>query len=259
MKDLLGTQELWYPLQFMGITHQASGVDIHILKSTWLSMAVLLILLLVGRYFIARPTSIGGTIVRTVIRNLIDLIEQSVGKFVFRYYTFISSIFIFIMACNWIGLIPGIEEPTKDLNTTLALGLIAFFYAQKEIIKIHGFASYLKEYFMPFSFVFPLNLLAGLAVLPLKLLGELASIISISFRLFGNIFGGAIITSIYQQAVSGSILFHILGLITGLEFILTLFFILFEGFLQAFVFSILALTNIAMAVQQEAEHEEAQL
>jgi F-type H+-transporting ATPase subunit a len=181
------------------------------------------------------------------ITPIIDLVEQSTGKFNAHYYTFISSLFTFITACNWIALIPGVEEPTKSLNTTLALGLIAFVYIQKEVIKKIGFYSYIKEYFLPLNIMFPFNFLAGLIMLPLKLLGEVASVISISFRLFGNIFGGAIIGAIYQKAIHGSLLYNLLGFTLGVNFLITAFFILFEGVLQAFVFSILTLTNIALA------------
>jgi F-type H+-transporting ATPase subunit a len=104
---------------------------------------------------------------------------------------------------------------------------------------------------MPFDIIFPLNLIAGLLTLPLKILGEVASVISLSFRLFGNIFGGSIIHGIFQQAVSGSLLFQSIALVSGLGLLLTCFFVIFEGFLQAFVFSILSLTTIAMATNRE--------
>lgn len=252
MKDLLGHEWLWYPLSFLGLKSQFFSINADTVIATWIAMAILAILIFICRYLFADSDSVGGYIAHSIVKNFIELIEQSVGTFIYRYFTFISSLFIFIMACNYVALIPGIEEPTKNINTTLALGVISFLYAQKEIIKIHGIKAYLKEYFMPFSFIFPLNLLAGLAVLPLKLLGELASVISISFRLFGNIFGGSIIMGIYQQAISGSIMLNIIGLF-GINLIITGFFILFEGFLQAFVFSILSLTNIAMAVQENNE------
>ena len=101
--------------------------------------------------------------------------------------------------------------------------------------------------------IFPLNFIVGLAMLPIKILGEIASVISLSFRLFGNIFGGAIIMGIFQQGVSNSIIWQSIG--TPINLLITGFFLIFEGFLQAFVFSILTLTNITMAIAVEEEEE----
>jgi F-type H+-transporting ATPase subunit a len=87
-------------------------------------------------------------------------------------------------------------------------------------------------------------------MLPLNVIGKLSSIISISFRLFGNIFGGAIITKLYFGAIGGSIILELLGLLSGLNFLIVAFFTLFEGLLQAFVFAMLTLTYLALSTQE---------
>lgn len=250
MKDLLGHESIVYPLKFLGLTSPFFGVNTHTILFTWLTILVILLLCLTGKNLIIANNSVGSYIVKGICRNFIDLITESFGKLIDKYYYFIGSLFLFILISNWIAIIPYVEEPTKDINTTLALGIFSFFYIQKEKIKIHGIIAFIKEFLMPLQIMFPFNLIVGLALLPLKLLGEFASVISISFRLFGNIFGGSILISLAQQAISGSILLHILTI--GLNFILIGFFILFEGYLQAFVFSILSLTNLVMAIQ---EHE----
>ena len=132
------------------------------------------------------------------------------------------------------------EEPTTDVNTTLALGLVSFFYTQSAAIKAEGLWSYIKGYFSPFFLMMPLNVV-----------GKLATIISISFRLFGNIFGGSIITGIWFNAIQGNFLLEIIGLATGINLIIVIFFGLFEGFLQAFVFGMLSLTYLSIALQGE--------
>lgn len=251
--NLLEQEKVWYPLSFLGITNQYTAINCETVINTWIVLIAMGVIVIIARYFLARPESMGHYIVTSIIKSFVNLIEQSAGRFVDSYYKFITSLFLFILSCNWISLIYTIEEPTKDLNTPLALGIIAFLYTQKEVIKAHGILAYLKDFFMPINIMFPFNLLLGIVMLPLKILGELATIVSISFRLFGNIFGGFIITSIYHHAISGSVLFNILGTATGFNIVITSFFILFEGFLQAFVFSILSITNIAMAVQTENE------
>lgn len=244
-------EQLWYPLGFLKIYHPLTTVHGHTVLYTWAAIFALIIFVLIGRAFIRYPEGRGAYIFKQIIQSFIDLVDQSVGKFVEHYFMFISSLFLFILACNWIALIPGLEEPTKDLNTALALGFTSLFYVHKETIKSHGIVHYLEEYFVPFKRFFPLNILAGIAILPLKILGELATAISLSFRLFGNIFGGSIIMDLAKKALGESIILNFIATAIGFNLILMGFFIIFEGILQAFVFSILSLTNLAMAVQTE--------
>jgi F-type H+-transporting ATPase subunit a len=257
---------LWYPLKSFGFTHTFFTLHASTLINTWIALGVLFLCVFVARSFLKnqKAESLLGPeapiapelyvvyLVKSIIKSFISLVEQSTGSFRYRYFTFTSSLFLFILFCNWAALIPYVEEPTKDLNTTLALGIITLLYIQKEIIQVHGFLHFLREYLLPVETFFPLNLVIGLAILPLKLLGEFASVISLSFRLFGNIFGGAIITQIFHKGISNSILFQTAAIPFGL--VLTGFFILFEGGLQAFVFAILTLTNISLATAQEQGH-----
>ena len=246
-------ERLWHPLAPFGITHHLAAVQADTITATWVVLAVLIAFIILARFFLHQKDTLGAYAIKSLIKNFMTLIEQATGIFVYRYFSFISSLFLFIIMCNWVALIPYVEEPTKDLNTTLALGIIAFLYIQKEIIRVHGFVAYLKEYFLPFEIIFPLNLIAGLIMLPIELLGKVASVISISFRLFGNIFGGAIILAILHQAISDSILLS--AAFIGINLNAIVFFIIFEGFLQAFIFSILTLTNISMATAaEEGEH-----
>lgn len=255
MKTGFGTERLWYPFASLGIQHPFTALNVDTITNTWIAMGALFALILIGRTFFNKRSSIGGYIVKSVITQFMQLIEQSAGTFIYRYYGFIASLFTFILACNWIALIPHVEEPTKDLNTTIAFGIVAFFYIQKEIIKVHGFGSFLKDYFLPTNIFLPLDLIAGILILPIKLLGEIASVISLSFRLFGNIFGGAIIMQIVHQGTANSLIGNSIATFLGINLLLTGFFIIFEGFLQAFVFSILTLTNITMATAiEESEH-----
>lgn len=251
MKNLMGQELLWFPLRFIGIKSSLAGINANTIIHTWITIGVLAIFLFLARYALSKNNSLGQYLVESVINPLIDMVEQSYGQFSMRYYFFISSIFIFILSCNWIALIPGISEPTKDLNTTLSLSLITFLYIQKELIRSHGLINFLKAYFIPFNYLFPLNLLIGILLFPLKFLGELVGSLSLALRLFGNIFGGYIIMHLFHDVIGESIILNILGIPLGL--VIIGFFVFFEGFLQSFVFSILALTNITMAIQTENE------
>jgi F-type H+-transporting ATPase subunit a len=218
------------------------NVNSEIVIHTWIIMAILAVALACVN-FILHHTKLGRFILLKLVSFFIDLTKQSFGMFVYSHCVFAASLFIFIALCNTASLIPWLDEPTRDLNTTLALGIIAFFYIQSVAIKTRGIGSYIKDFFQPFFVMFPLNVI-----------GKLSSIVSISFRLFGNIFGGAIITKLYFSAIRGSIILESLGILSGVNFLIVAFFTLFEGLLQAFVFAMLTLTYLSIGSQEGGGH-----
>lgn len=255
----------WQPLAALGITHDFFTLHVDTIVYTWIALIIIFLGAFFGRQCLAYPHSIQGHCTELIIRMGMSSITQSFGHFIHRYFFFIAALFIFILTCNLLILIPGCEEPTKDLNTTVALALLSFLYTQKESFKALGPLHYLQEYMkFPFSFVppgprpyfimllvntiiFVLNIVIGILTLPLEALSKVATIISLSFRLFGNIFGGSMIYTLWNQAISGSVILQLLG--TTVNIVIMLFFGLFEGFIQAFVFSILSLTYLSMAIQ----------
>lgn len=239
----LGNSHSWSLAPLFGIEHPLLIFDKEILLHTWIVLLVLLAFLLVARWFLAHKKGIGHFITLSYVQFFVDLCNQSLGYFSFSHFCFITTLFTFIALCNIISIIPWLEEPTRDLNTTLALGLIAFVYTQATAIKKFGLRTYIQEYFAPFFIMFPLHVV-----------GKLASIMSISFRLFGNIFGGYMISNIYFSTIRGSWLLETIGLATGLNMLIMLFFSLFEGLLQAFVFTMLSLTYLSIAVHGEGDH-----
>lgn len=232
----------WNPLSYFGIQNSLFSLNEKTIINTWIVLAVLVLLIFIARIAITRHSSVGRYVVLNFVRSFIDLCSQSFGFFSFGHTAFIVALFSFILLCNIISIIPWVEEPTIDLNTTLALGIIAFIYIQAYAIKTHGFWGYLKEYFTPFFFMFPMHVI-----------GKLSTIVSISFRLFGNIFGGATIVTIYSAVVQGSWIAETLTLLSGLNIIIIGFFIIFEGFLQAFVFAMLTLTYLSIALAHDED------
>ena len=230
--------EHWYPLARFGIQNQFFAFNKETLINTWIVLLILTFLCLIIRFFITKKTSVIRYITIFSLNSFIELTEQTFGTFIYRHFALISALFIFILACNYISILPWAEEPTRDLNTTLALGIVAFLYKERETIRARGFWGYIKEFFTPFFVMLPLNIIS-----------HLSKVISISFRLFGNIFGGSIITHIYHSALSGSVLFQTIGIISGLNLTVLVFFGLFEGFIQAFVFAMLTLTYLSIAIQ----------
>lgn len=240
--ELIETPQ-WSFASFFGFEeHPLFIINSEIIIHTWIIMAFLIVFL-----FFVKPilehTRIGRFLLLTFVTFFVDLTKQSLGFFVYNHCVFAASLFIFIGLCNIAPLIPWLEEPTRDLNTTLALGIISFVYVQSVTLRTRGAIAYIKEFFQPFFIMLPLNIIA-----------KLSSIVSISFRLFGNIFGGAIITKLYFTAISGSIILESLGLMTGFNFLLIAFFTIFEGLLQAFVFAMLTLTYLSIGCQKDGGH-----
>lgn len=240
--DLLGG-EPWRPLSRFGLTHPFFNLEYETIRHTWIILGLMFLLLLIVNWFIRKKTGIIFFLATSFVNYFNNLCKQTLGEVSFKHLAFITTIFCFIFSANLFAVIPGIEEPTKDLNTTLALGITSFIYIQIYAIKSGGLWAYIKEYFSPFKIMLPLNIV-----------GKVATVISLSFRLFGNIFGGVIIAKIFLGLIEGSIVPEIIGSLSGLDLLITLFFGLFEGFLQAFVFSMLTLTYLSIALQGEGGH-----
>lgn len=164
-----------------------------------------------------------------IVLQFFGLTEEALGRRHAKTYApLICALFIFLLVSNWLGMLPHLEEPTRDLNTPLSLGILGFAVAHYVGIREKGFKDYIKAYFQPVFFLMPLNVI-----------GELAKIISISFRLFGNIMGGAIIILVVSYLT-----FSIL-----LPPFLNIFFGIFVGTIQAFVFTMLTVVYISVQLK----------
>ena len=161
-----------------------------------------------------------------------SLVGESLGKTNKHFTPYLLTLFLFIWISNLIGLIPiaGISEPTRNLNVTIGLGLIAIIVVQYNAIKKKGLWTHLKSFAEPMFFLAPLNII-----------GELSKIVSIAFRLFGNIMGGAIIILVVSELVR----------YVMVPIVLSGFFGLFAGSVQAFVFTMLAMSYLAVEINVE--------
>jgi len=204
-------------------------INLEVIVMTWIVFALLIVLGLFASYkrnILPRPIQALGEL---IVSLLYDLTEDALGKELAKTYApLVCALFMFLLLSNWLGIIPHLEEPTKDLNTTFGLGIMGFFIAHYAGIKSKGFKAYIKEYFQPIFFMMPLNVI-----------GELAKIVSISFRLFGNIMGGSIIILVISHLIYSLVL---PPLLYG-------FFGLFVGTIQAFVFTMLTIVYISVQVK----------
>ncbi len=152
------------------------------------------------------------------------LVDNTMGEDKMNFAPFILALSLFILISNFMGLI-AVRHPTADLNTTFALAGITFL-----LVQYHGLRAkklnYIKGFFQPLPFLFPLNLIS-----------ELALPISLSFRLFGNMLGSIVIMIMMYMFVP--ILVPIIGHI---------YFDLFIGLIQTFIFVMLTMTFITLAM-----------
>jgi len=224
MKELGKIHQLIIPVFGHNIT-----INLEVIVMTWIVFALIIAIGITAtrkRGILPRPFQALGELIVTV---LYVLTEDALGKEMSKKYApLICALFLFLLLSNWVGLVPHMEEPTKDLNTTLGLGLMGFIIAHYAGIKTKGFKAYAKEYFQPIFFMMPLNVI-----------GELAKIVSISFRLFGNIMGGSIIILVVSYLTYSVIL----------PPFLYAFFGLFVGTIQAFVFTMLTVVYISVQVK----------
>lgn len=234
--ELVETHQ-WNLFSVFGYKNPLLAINSEIIIHTWVIMGLLVLALATVR-FILNNTRLGRFLLIQLVDFFVDLTKQSLGSFVFSHCVFAASLFIFIALCNTAPIIPWLDEPTRDINTALALGIISFIYIQINSIKLRGISAYIKDFFKPFFVMLPLNILA-----------KLSSVISVSFRLFGNIFGGSIITKLYFTAIQTSWIAQVVGILSGINIIIVLFFTLFEGLLQAFVFAMLTLTYLSIATE----------
>ena len=131
----------------------------------------------------------------------------------------------------------AIIPPTADLNTTLSLALMTFFLIHYNGIKSNGIGSYLKGYTEPMKLITPINII-----------GEIATPISLSFRLFGNLVGGMIIMSLIYSglaSVSQGLGIGVPILQFGIPVVLHGYFDLFSGLLQTFIFAMLTMIFVS--------------
>ena len=202
--------------------------NLEVILMTWIAFAVIGVL----GYLTARRRGMGPASMQVfgelLVANLYKLTEDALDKEMAKKYgPLICALFLFLLVSNWLGIVPHLDEPTKDLNTPLSLGVMGFVIAHVAGIRKKGFKAYASEYFQPIFFMAPLNII-----------GELAKIVSISFRLFGNIMGGSIIILVVSY-LTWSIL---------LPPFLYAFFGMFVGTIQAFVFTMLTVVYISVQV-----------
>ncbi|MCC8014653.1 MAG: F0F1 ATP synthase subunit A [Eubacterium sp.] len=195
--------------------------------TTWIIMAGLIIFALIVRHKLNKFEDVP----KTGFQNFIEMIVESMDNFVagnmgekYRYFgNWFFGVFAFILISNLSGLL-GFRAPTADLGTTAALALTTFVLIHFMGI-ITGKLGYFKGYFEPVPFLVPLNIIS-----------EIATPVSLSFRLFGNLLGGTIIMGLVYSIP--------MVIRVWVPAFLHIYFDVFSGCLQTFIFVMLSMAFI---------------
>jgi len=198
---------------------------------TWAAMAILIGLALVARASLKkdRPTGVQN-VFEVIFEGLNGYVDEIMGPQGHQYFTLIGTLFLFILVSNIIGLVPGFNSPTANINTTAALALTVF--AATHIIGVakHGL-SYFKHFMGPVAWLAPL-------MIPIEVISHLARPVSLSFRLFGNMVAKHELMLVLAALAPFLAPVPILGL--GL----------FVAFVQAGVFTLLTMLYLAGSIEE---------
>ncbi len=197
---------------------------------TWLVMLMLIVLALVVSRGIKMVPGNLQSVMESLIGGIENLVEETMGPKGKAYFPLIATLALFILVSNLIGLIPGFYPPTANLNTNAAMALTVFAMTHIVGLKEHGIG-YLKHFMGPVLALAPL-------IFVIEIIGHLARPLSLSLRLFGNMYGHEIVLMIFIALVP--LVLPIPMMLMGV----------LVAFIQAFVFTLLAMIYIAGALEE---------
>ena len=176
-----------------------------------------------------------GVTVRNLAESLVEAIsglaEGVIGHGAERYVPLLASFFVFILACNLIGLVPGFTPPTSDFNITFGLGIVSFIAYQVAGAREHGLR-YVKQFLGSVVLLYPLMLVV-------ELFSHVFRPVSLGIRLFANMLADHYVVGIFTglTKIGIPVAFYGLGA--------------FVCVVQAFVFTMLSAIYIALAVSHD--------
>jgi F-type H+-transporting ATPase subunit a len=224
---------------------EVCGVTINITETIvlgWFVIAVITAFVLWITHDMKKVPSKKQAIAELIVTTVNNLVDENMGKEHRGYCPYIATLFSYSILGSLISMI-GLRSVTADFNTTITWALITFVFITYAKIKTNGLGGYIKGYFSPIFLMAPMNVIS-----------EIATPVSMAFRHFGNIAGGMVITSLIYFALTG--LSNALGLsipilTIGVPAVLSVYFDLFSGFMQAYIFISLSMAFIGGGYSKE--------
>jgi len=213
----------------IGLGHFAHAYP-HVIYSWFVILLLIVFAVLATRKIEMIPTK-AQNFFEIVISGMEEFMVDITGEEGRWFFPIIATVVIYVATCNLLGLVPGFYPPTASINTTAACAIPVFLFTHFIGIKYHGI-KYIKHFLGPVWWLIPI-------ILPIELIGHMARILSLSFRLFGNITGHELVLAILFM-LAGAFFAPLPIMAMGI----------FVALVQAFVFFLLAIMYFAGAMEE---------
>jgi F-type H+-transporting ATPase subunit a len=213
----------------IGLGHFAHTYP-HVIYS-WFAILLLIVFAILATRKISMIPTKGQNFFEIVISGMEEFMVDITGEEGRWFFPIIATIFIYIATCNLMGLVPGFYPPTASINTTVSCAIPVFIFTHYIGVKYHGI-KYIKHFLGPVWWLIPI-------ILPIEVIGHLARVLSLSFRLFGNITGHELVLAILFM-LAGAFLAPLPIMAMGI----------FVAFVQAFVFFLLSIMYFSGAMEE---------
>ena len=218
-----------FALNLFGYEYQVTSA----LFIQWVVIAIALVLSILYSRKVKRVPGKIQSVVEMGIEFLSNVVKENMGPESRAFIPYIGSLGIYLFLLNMVGLF-GIKPPTSDYSVTLGIALTTFFVVQGYTIKKLGLWGYFKGYASPVPLLLPINIMERF-MLP----------ISLSLRLFGNIFAATMIMELLYGALTGINFIAAIGLPIPFHF----YFDIFDGTIQMIIFVMLTMINIKITAE----------
>jgi len=215
--------------EFIGLGHFAH-VYPHVIYSWFVILLLMVFAWLATRKIEMIPTK-AQNFFELVISGMEEFMVDITGEEGRWFFPIIATLFIYIATCNLLGLVPGFYPPTASINTTVSCAIPVFVFTHIIGVKYHGI-KYVKHFLGPVWWLIPI-------VMPIEIIGHLARVLSLSFRLFGNITGHELVLAILFM-LAGAFFAPLPIMAMGI----------FVSFVQAFVFFLLSIMYFSSAMEE---------
>lgn len=225
--------------------YNLGGLEIAITKPMLVSTGAMIILSLIfiylGRNLKAVPVTKKQIVTETIYGFIKGIVDDNMGPAYQRFIPFIGALILYLLGQNFVALF-GFKPPNSSFSTALGLGLISFIMIHANAVQTGGVKGYLQSYIKPMPFLLPITLLERI-IFP----------ISLSLRLFGNILAGTVIMSLIYGSLLELQFFS--SLVIPLPF--HAYFDIFEGGIQAVIFTFLTMIQIKLIAEESTPGHEA--
>ena len=208
---------------------------------SWILIALVTVLLLwMTQDMKTKAVSKKQIVAEWAVTTIHNLVDDTMGKGNRKFSPYIGSLFTFSILGSLLSLF-GLRSITADFSVVLAWALVTFVWVHYTKLRTNGLWGYLKGYASPVFVMLPMNILS-----------EVSLPVSMSIRHFGNIASGAIISSlVYFALTSITKAIGVAFMTIGIPAVLSLYFDLFSSFMQAFIFIMLTMVNVANAAEAD--------